>query len=265
MPSSGPSPRSVVPASSSSLSSTWSKGRLIRLLIFVVIASILLPFFINDRMRGSQKQLVYYTNLGSQTKTPDATASADADLVVTPTIAKTTSQSQVNAQPQITTQPKTTTQPQITSQPKKVTPTRVPEFSDTDVLLALNNYRSTHQVHQLVEESHLCQYAESRVKDLVELGTLDSHAGFNADFADPLRLPQAIKDYPGSTIGEDLASQYCINMKTGQSFVATTPTALIEWCFDSSTKGHRESLLNNKFNNACVRHGQNMYVVILGD
>lgn len=238
---------------------TWTKWRIIRLVVFGLIVGILLPFFVADRLRGSLPS-------------PSSKSTKTNTMVVQPTMPiyelqvaskSATAAQNTTASPLATAT--VTPKPTRVITPKVITPTRVPEFSDTDVLLAINSYRTTHQIHQLVEESHLCQYAAKRAQDLRELGTLDNHAGFNADFANTNSLPEILKGYPGNNLGEDLASQYCINMKTKESFVATTPTALIEWCFDSSTKGHRESLLNDKYNNACIRHANNMYVVILGD
>lgn len=141
----------------------------------------------------------------------------------------------------------------------------VPNISDQEVLQALNQYRSDHGIHQLIQNEHLCQYAEKRVQDLVAHGGLDNHAGFQADFADYDNLPEPIKQYPGGRIGENLAHQFCRNMTTGDSFIAETGTALIEWCFDSSTKGHREAQLDPAYNNVCVRHSDSMYVVIFGE
>jgi len=159
----------------------------------------------------------------------------------------------------------------LTLNEKKPSQTVYPAFkpardiSDNEVIAAINQYRADHQVHQLVVDDHLCQYAQKRVQDLIAFGTLDNHAGFKADFDNPENLPESIKSYSGGTIGENLASQYCINGTTGQSFVAETGTALIEWCFDSSVKGHREAQLNTRYNAVCVRHGKNMYVVIFGE
>ena len=140
-----------------------------------------------------------------------------------------------------------------------------PPVSDSAVFTALNQYRQTHGIPQLTEHQELCKYAQKRVGDLVAFGGLDGHAGFRADFADPNNLPEPIRNYPGKTIAENLAFQYCKNMTTGDSFIAETGTALIEWCFDSSTAGHREAQLNPKFNNVCVRHDKGLYVVIFGD
>ncbi|MDA1079437.1 MAG: hypothetical protein O2840_01970 [bacterium] len=140
-----------------------------------------------------------------------------------------------------------------------------PEISDNSMLVALNEYRRAHGIPQLIEHPLLCQYAQKRVGDLVAFGGLDGHAGFQKDFADLSNLPEAIKQYPGGKIGENLAYQNCRNMTTGDGFIAQTAAAIIEWCFDSSTKGHREAQLNPKFTAACVRHQDGLFAVIFGE
>lgn len=154
------------------------------------------------------------------------------------------------------------------SQQTTQTKTSIPEaknISDQEVIDALNGYRQTHGIKPLAVHPSLCEYAAKRARDLKIAGGLDNHQGFQSDFADPDNLPVGIKDYPrGRKIGENLAHQYCRNMTTGESFVAQSGTALIEWCFDSSTKGHREAQLSKEFKNVCVRHADNMYVVIFG-
>lgn len=141
----------------------------------------------------------------------------------------------------------------------------LPELSNEEVFNALNSYRATHQVAALQLNDDLCRYAEKRVSDLVAFGGLDNHQGFKEDFADPQHRPELLQNYGGSTIGENLAHQFCRNMTTGESFIASTGTALIEWCFDSSTKGHREAQLSTTYKNVCVRHADGMYVVTFGD
>ncbi|PIR61783.1 MAG: hypothetical protein COY81_04730 [Candidatus Pacebacteria bacterium CG_4_10_14_0_8_um_filter_43_12] len=148
---------------------------------------------------------------------------------------------------------------------KVETKSALPIIADQEVIDALNNYRQVHGVGVLTVHSALCAYAEKRVQDLVAYGGLDNHQGFQADFADPKNLPEQLKDYPGSKIGENLAHQFCKNMTTGDSFVAETGTAIIEWCFDSSTKGHREAQLSSDYHNVCVRHADGMYVVEFGE
>jgi uncharacterized protein YkwD len=149
-----------------------------------------------------------------------------------------------------------------TTTPQKIV---FPAISSSSILEALNVYRATHHVHQLVEHQKLCEYAEKRVQDLIAFGGLDGHEGFKKDFADSKNLPASIKEYPGGAIGENLAYQHCKNMTTGDSFVAQNATALIEWCFDSSTKGHREAQLNTRFNNVCSRNKDGYFVIIFGE
>lgn len=150
-------------------------------------------------------------------------------------------------------------------QPPPSSKPALPMVSDQEVIDALNNYRQVHGKHTLNVHPNLCSYAEKRVQDLVAYGGLDNHQGFQKDFEDPENLPEIIKSYPGTKIGENLAHQFCRNMTTGDSFVAETGVAIIEWCFDSSTKGHREAQLSSEFSNVCVRHGDGMYVVIFGN
>ncbi len=179
------------------------------------------------------------------------------------------------AQPKKPTPTLTKKKPQTTRLPSNKQPTvkpksssiKFPEISDQEVVEALNRYRADHKVHPLIIDQNLCEYAEKRVKDLLKYGGLDNHEGFKKDFAvdSPDDLPEPIKRYPGGAIGENLAYQYCKNMKTGESFIAQTGTALIEWCFDSSTAGHREAQLNPRYNAVCVRHAKGYYVVIFGE
>ncbi len=163
---------------------------------------------------------------------------------------------------------------QVLGRPMMVTPTKpqktqspivFPEISDDQVVEALNRYRLDHTIRTLNIDQNLCQYASKRVQDLIAFGSLDEHAGFKKDFEDKENLPEPIRNYSGTEIAENLAHQYCKNMTTGDSFIAQTGTAIIEWCFDSSTKGHKEAQLNNDFENVCVRHGDHMYVVIFGN
>lgn len=151
-----------------------------------------------------------------------------------------------------------------TTQSKKGTAYQFPPISNEAVFDALNSYRQAHGVHKLNINGELCTYAEKRVQDLVTFGTLDNHEGFKRDFANPDSVPKAIREYPGTQIAENLAYQSCKNMTTGESFIAETGTALIEWCFDSSTMGHREAQLNVGFDDVCVRNAQGMFVIIFG-
>ena len=152
------------------------------------------------------------------------------------------------------------TQPQQQTAPKTV----FPPITNDDVVAALNSYRAVHGAQTLNINDNLCTYAEKRVSDLVAFGTLDNHEGFKNDFADQNNLPEPIQQYAGTKIAENLAYQHCKNMTTGDSFIAQTGTALIEWCFDSSTMGHKEAQQNKDFRDVCVRNAKGMFVVIFG-
>lgn len=147
----------------------------------------------------------------------------------------------------------------------QATPLNYPVISNEEVFEALNIYRTAHSVPHLKEHEALCEYAEKRVQDLIAFGSLDNHEGFRRDFENPETLPESIKRYPGKTIGENLAHQHCKNMTTGESFIAETGISIIEWCFDSSTLGHKEAQRSREYSHACVRSGNNMFVVIFGD
>ncbi len=151
----------------------------------------------------------------------------------------------------------------VTQQTVQHAPLRLAEFEDEAVLEALNTYRAAHGVHPLKHNDHLCTYAQKRVEDLRAHGALDGHAGFRTDF-ETAALPVGIQAYGAGSFAENLASQYCINGTTGEIVYVAHPTQLIEWCFDSSQKGHRETQLSEEFDDVCVRHGDNMYVVIFG-
>lgn len=139
-----------------------------------------------------------------------------------------------------------------------------PPIANESVFDALNNYRQSHNIYKLNLDENLCKYAEKRVQDLVALGALDNHEGFRKDWEDPNNLPQPIKDFNGEKIGENLAYQSCRNMTTGDGFIAQTGAAIIEWCFDSSTAGHREAQLSTEFTHACVRNQNGFFVIIFG-
>lgn len=191
-----------------------------------------------------------FTDIGLSVQVVDTSFMGKAGVIV-----------QLLAQPQAAAVPAT-----IQSKPEQQAgkPKRLEEFDDLAVVEALNQYRATHKVASLNVNNDLCVYAEKRVQDLLANGGLDGHAGFIADF-DAEEPPIGIRSYSGTTIGENLASQYCVNGTTGQTIFAEHPTQLIEWCFDSSQKGHREAQLSPEYRDVCVRHGDNMYVVIFGD
>lgn len=199
-----------------------------------------------------------YEHIGIATQIVEAESGELEDSQAAVVILLATKQQQPQQQPVLPTVEPVQQQSQSSHQPAR-------EIPDDEVLQALNDYRQAHGRSVLKTDEHLCTYAEKRAQDLERNGGLDNHAGFRADFEDPENPPAAIAAYDGYTFGENLAQQHCKNMTTGEGFVAETGTALIEWCFDSSTAGHREAQLSTEYTHACVRHRAGMYVVIFGD
>ena len=159
--------------------------------------------------------------------------------------------------------PAATSQKDLNTQLETIPKIVYRDIPDQEVIDAINLYRASHNVHQLIIDQNLCNYAQTRVQDLILFGGLDHHQGFKNDFADN-NVPEELKPYSGGGIGENLAHQYCYR-GAGEDVVANTGVALIEWCFDSSTAGHKEAQLNPSYNAVCVRHGEHMYVVIFGE
>lgn len=226
------------------------------LVCWCVLLSILLVLYTKDRTGHWPGQVARYLP-------------TETEIVASPTSTVVSELSPVELPVEPTQKSEAVPTQTLPQEPKTLvvtmSPFTFPNISDTDVLLELNAYRAAHTIPQLVENSNLCRYAEKRVRDLVAFGGLDNHAGFIADTASAESLPDALRAYSGGSIGENLAYQNCKNMTTGDGFLASTPQQLIEWCFDSSTKGHREAQLNPKFTAACVRHDQGYFVVIFGE
>lgn len=79
-------------------------------------------------------------------------------------------------------------------------------FSGEDLMQAVNKYRREHGVPELQLHSGLCQLASRRLGELIDLGDLDNHAGFENYFNN-----HSISDLDGqaiSNVAENLASGY---------------------------------------------------------
>jgi uncharacterized protein YkwD len=92
-------------------------------------------------------------------------------------------------------------------------PTSVPvgnsgvgNFTGEELMQAVNKYRREHGVPELQLHSGLCQLASRRLGELLNLGSLDNHAGFEAYFGS-----NEISDLSGpslTNVAENLASGY---------------------------------------------------------
>lgn len=138
-------------------------------------------------------------------------------------------------------------------------PTRIPTPSvriENDALWsALLNYRQEQGRTSLTQEAKLCDYAESRAKELVDRsktlpsGTepLDEHAGFKRD----ANSGDLFTRTGFHAVAENLA--YIPE--------AGSATQVIEWGWDSSA-AHRETQLSNDWTHACVVGISPFYVAI---
>ena len=114
---------------------------------------------------------------------------------------------------------------------------------------ALNTYRELHGVPALQMNDDLCRFAELRIKQLIDLGRLDSHKGFK----EYLDSEENWKNLPGLiSIGENNSIGYRL-----------TGTHLIEWIFDADEE-HRSNQLDARWNQGCVRIQGTIVEVLFG-
>jgi hypothetical protein len=147
----------------------------------------------------------------------------------------------------------------------KTNPATPQSFTETELWLALVNYRHAHERSDLALEESICAYARKRVQDQITLRQntsaenypnpdkypLDAHQGFSADAQSGYAF-----EVTGMThLAENLAYYPS----------ATNPTQIIEWGWDTSTEGHREAQLSNDWTKACISGKDGFYVAIFGN
>jgi uncharacterized protein YkwD len=119
-------------------------------------------------------------------------------------------------------------------------------FTGQDLWTAVQNYRSAHQLPLFAMSTELCTVASIRVNQLLELGKLDNHAGFQ-----PLS-DEFFKEHSGWTaINENIAAGY-------QSAVQT-----VEWGWDQSL-GHQALIQSREFPKACAAANSGFSVLVTG-
>jgi hypothetical protein len=141
------------------------------------------------------------------------------------------------------------------------TPTHI---SEAELWQALTVYRQAQKRSTLNLNEKLCAYARKRVQDHLALMKekppeaypvpdkypLDGHAGFSADAASGYAFQVTGKNQ----LAENLA--YWPTAKNG--------TQIIEWGWDTSTEGHRETQLSNDWSDACITGDQGFFVATFG-
>jgi uncharacterized protein YkwD len=89
---------------------------------------------------------------------------------------------------------------------KSQVPVNKPNFTGEQLMQAVNKYRREHGVPELQLHSGLCQLSSRRLGELIDLGQLDNHAGFENYFDN-----NEIEDLSGpslTNVAENLASGY---------------------------------------------------------
>lgn len=100
------------------------------------------------------------------------------------------------------------------------------------LLVSINSFRGANGIAPLSSSGTLCDIAGKRLNELIAIGALDNHAGFNKYF-------QGQKEFNG--MGEVLF----------QSSNSTSPDYAVDEGWAKSRDGHRENMLNPKWNYGC--------------
>lgn len=135
------------------------------------------------------------------------------------------------------------------------------EISEDELWQAMTEYRRDHKVPDLTWDDKLCTYARKRVQDQLTLLAekkqaesypipakypLDAHEGFEKD-ADSGYVFEVTER---SVVAENLAYWP----------TATYAVHVIEWGWDTSTEGHKETQLSTEYTAGCLTGKQGFYV-----
>lgn len=121
-----------------------------------------------------------------------------------------------------------------------------PSYTGEDLWQAVQNYRRAQNLPEFTQSNELCTVASIRVNELLELGKLDNHDGFDA------RSEQFFERNPTWTsINENLASGY------------QTAVQVVEWGWDQSL-GHKALIQSREFPSACTAANRGFAVLITG-
>lgn len=144
-----------------------------------------------------------------------------------------------------------------------VVPVQPKDISEDELWQALSEYRKDHQVPELSRDEKLCVYARKRLDDQQVLLKENKPA---ESYPVPAKYPLDAHD----GFKKDADSGYVFEV-TNRSVVAENlaywPTAtygvhVIEWGWDTSTEGHKETQLSKEYTAACVTGRQGFYVAI---
>ncbi|OGH21370.1 MAG: hypothetical protein A2958_01035 [Candidatus Levybacteria bacterium RIFCSPLOWO2_01_FULL_38_13] len=104
--------------------------------------------------------------------------------------------------------------------------------SSSDLLNSVNAFRRSNGISELLSSGTLCSISQSRLSELISLGSLDNHAGFDKYFKSQSEF---------KSMGE----------VTFSSSDQRTPDYVVNEGWAKSTAGHRENILNSKWQYGC--------------
>jgi hypothetical protein len=154
--------------------------------------------------------------------------------------------------------------PVITSKTTPAPEYKPKNFSEDQMWQALVNYRTAHGKSNLNKDENLCVYARKRIEDQLSMlkstkkdaypnpdkYPLDAHAGFERDADSGYVFEVTHKNRVAENLAYWPDAQY--------------PHQVIEWGWDTSTEGHRETQLSNEYTDACISGKDGFYVAIFG-
>lgn len=193
------------------------------LIIFIVISCLTSPA---KRTLGKQVNVVE-----SQTKIEQKTS-------ISPTPSPRASKWNMKISGEVTDKkiaPTSTPVPKETPKNSVVAVSNSSTINTTDsagLLSSINSFRGANGITALSSSGTLCDIAGKRLNELIGIGALDNHAGFNKYFAGQ-------KEFSG--MGEVLF----------QSSNLTSPDYAVNEGWAKSKDGHRENMLNPSWNYGC--------------
>ncbi len=129
---------------------------------------------------------------------------------------------------------------------KQSTSTARPTFTGQDLWAAVQNYRKAHSLPLFEQSNELCTVASIRVNELLQLGKLDNHDGFQK------RANEFFERNTGWTsINENIAAGY------------ETAVQTVEWGWDQSL-GHQALIQSREYPKACAAANSGFSVLITG-
>lgn len=152
----------------------------------------------------------------------------------------------------------------ISSQPQRITNIPSSSFSEDQLWEALTVYRSGYKLPQLIKEESLCIYARKRVQDQIEKMKSTPQDQYDRPDKYPLDAHRGFQQDADSGLVFDITGKNEVAENLAYWPRAEHPIHVIEWGWDSSTEGHRETQLSTTWTHACLSGQDGFFVAIFG-